>query len=298
MSTSLIVPVYNGAHVLPETVPAVLAQSGVDEWLWVDDGSTDGTHDVLQGLVDGHPEARVLRLARNAGRSAARNRGLRETSGSCVVFFDADVRPPQDAAARLAARATGPGAVAAVARLRPVVDRPRDPFQVYLGRFPRGPGSRPTDGPIPWKYFLTGLCAVQRSGIEAAGGFDESIAYGEDLALACRLRQRCPEGLRLADVTVDLLDLGTIERALANVRAVGQALPRLSADCPDLLAVAGVDRAAASRLLLRLARAPLPVRALGRALRLAPPAVAARAVRYLLGFTLLSAFAGARDRPS
>lgn len=298
MPTSLIVPVYNGAHVLRATVPAVLAQQGVDEWLWVDDGSTDGTPAVLNDLLEGHQKARAVQLNRNAGRSAARNRGLQETSGNDVVFFDADVRPPPDAAARLSARAREADAVAAVGRVLPVVDQPRDPFQVYLSRHPRGPSRGATSGPIPWKYFLTGLCAVRRSSLDAAGGFDESIEYGEDLALACRLRESHPDGLRLVEVDIDLLDLGTIDRALRNVEAVGRALPRLVADCPDLLQVAGVDRAAASQILMRLARIPLPVDSFGRVLRRAPPVVAARAVRYLLGFTLLSAFAGARDRSS
>ena len=91
--TAIVVPVYNGAHVLPQTVPAVLAQEGVDEWVWVDDGSTDETASLLGALLAGESRARLVRQPENTGRSAARNRGLDETTGSVVAFFDADVRP-------------------------------------------------------------------------------------------------------------------------------------------------------------------------------------------------------------
>lgn len=294
---SVVVPVFNGAHVLPTTVPAVLALSGVDEWVWVDDGSADNTPAVLASLTEGAPGARVVRLPDNRGRSAARNAGVAAASGETLVFFDADVRPSPNAAERLAEPLSDPAAVASVGRVRAVLDAPGDPFQRYLGRHPRGPvGSRPGDV-LPWKFFLTGLCAVRRSALRAAGGFDEGVAYGEDLALACRLRSAHPDGLRLADVTIDLFDVGTLDRALANMAAFGAALPRLARTCPDVLSVAGVARAAESRALLRLARRPPLRETLRRALPHLPAAVQVRAVRYLLGVTLLSAYAGAQDRP-
>lgn len=296
MRTSIIVPVYNGAHVLPLTVPAVLAQAGVDAWVWVDDGSTDGTGRVLRALLDGEPRARVVRQPENRGRAAARNRGLAATSGDVVVFFDADVRPPLGAARRLADAVAGRGAVASVGRVRPVLDRPDDPYQTYLARHPRGASGAPGSA-VSWKYWITCVCAARRSALDAAGRFDEAVEYGEDLALACRLRRRHPDGLRLADVAVDLFDVGTLASALANMRSVGRVLPALVRRCPDVLALAGVERAAASRALLALARVPVPERLLRAGLRVLPTAARPRAVRYLLGHALLSAFAGAPRRP-
>lgn len=295
-TTSVIVPVYNGAHVLAETAPAVLAQEGVAEWVWVDDGSTDATYETLSHLVEAEPRARIVRLGVNVGRAGARNRGLDETTGDVVVFFDADVRPPPGGARRLADAARQPGAVASVGRLRPVVDQPDDPFQVYLSRHPRGPRG-PIGVPTPWKHWITGLCAARRSALDAAGRFDGGVEYGEDLALACLLQSAHPDGLRLADVTVDLFDLGTIDRAIDNMQALGRSLPALAARCEHVYDLVGMGGLSTHRA-LGLARASWPLAAGRSLLRRAPRALTARGVRYLLGYALLSAYAGARHRPS
>ena len=84
---SVIVPVYNGAAHIVETVESVLAQTYTDwELIVVDDGSTDGTADLLR------PYLGQLRLIQqqNQGVSAARNRGLRLALGDFVLFLDGD----------------------------------------------------------------------------------------------------------------------------------------------------------------------------------------------------------------
>lgn len=296
MSVSVVVPVYDGADVLGETVPALLALDGVDEWVWVDDGSTDGTAGVVRRLTAGEPRARLVRQPRNTGRGAARNRGVAETDGAVLVFLDADVRPPPDAAVRLAA-ALGDG-VASVGRVRPALTRPDDPYQVYLARARRGPPEVEPGTVLPWRYFLSGVCAVRRPALGAAGGFDASVAYGEDFALACAFAARRPDGLRLADLAVDLLGVGTLAEATGNARAFGGALAALAGRYPAALDLAGVGGAVRSRALRAAARGLAPAlgsRAFGRALRALPPAAQARAVRYLLGHALLVGFHGARD---
>lgn len=86
---SVIIPTYNYGQVLPRAVASARAQRqpGLDvEVIVVDDGSTDGTPRVMQGLG---PDVCGIRQA-NAGVSAARNRGLREASGEYLCFLDAD----------------------------------------------------------------------------------------------------------------------------------------------------------------------------------------------------------------
>jgi O-antigen biosynthesis protein len=86
---SVIVPTFNRAAVLPRAIHSVLAQSWTDfELLIVDDGSTDATADVVARHRD--PRMRYLRQPRNAGVSAARNRGLRDARGDFVAFLDSD----------------------------------------------------------------------------------------------------------------------------------------------------------------------------------------------------------------
>lgn len=297
MRTTVVIPVYNGASVLPTTVPAALALDGVDEWVWIDDGSTDRTSYVLSDLLAHEPRATLLRLATNQGRSAARNRGLEATTGEFVVFIDADVRPPRDAALRLIAAIDGE-AVASVGHTRPVLDRPDDPFQRYLAHHPRGPSGLRYGVPIPWKYLVTCVCAVRRSALDIVGGFDEAVRYGEDFTLGCDLAGPYPAGFRLADVDVEIHDVGTLDDAVGKMAVFGRALPHVARRCPDALALAGVAGASRSALVRALARPPLVRRWAQAVVPRLPRKLQPRAVRYLLGLTLLSAFAGARDRSS
>jgi glycosyltransferase involved in cell wall biosynthesis len=91
---SVIMPAFNEAPNLAEVVPrtaAVLAQipDGF-EILVVDDGSTDGTAEVMTELGKHHPELRLLRLRRNYGKSTALQAGFDRARGEIVVLMDAD----------------------------------------------------------------------------------------------------------------------------------------------------------------------------------------------------------------
>lgn len=89
-SVSVIVPAYNCASYLPRAIESVLAQSFTDfELLVVDDGSTDDTANVVD-RYSADRRVRFVRHAENTGPSAARNRGIRRSSGDLVAFLDAD----------------------------------------------------------------------------------------------------------------------------------------------------------------------------------------------------------------
>jgi glycosyltransferase involved in cell wall biosynthesis len=92
---SVVVPCFNQARFLADSLTSVRAQGSVDhETLVVDDGSIDDTASVA-GRFD---DVRYLRQD-NRGTAAARNRGLRESRGRYVVFLDADDRLLPDALA-------------------------------------------------------------------------------------------------------------------------------------------------------------------------------------------------------
>lgn len=90
MHVSVIIPTYNYGHFIREAVESVQRQTFSDlEIIVVDDGSTDGTQEVLARIGD--PRLKVVRTA-NRGISAARNEGLDRAKGKYIAFLDADDR--------------------------------------------------------------------------------------------------------------------------------------------------------------------------------------------------------------
>lgn len=87
---SIIVPAYNYANYLPETLDSVINQSEQDwECLVVDDGSTDNTKEVAMQYANKDPRIKYL-YKNNGGLSSARNHGLKLATGKYVCFLDAD----------------------------------------------------------------------------------------------------------------------------------------------------------------------------------------------------------------
>lgn len=87
MTVSVIVPAYNSAATIRQTLDSVLGQTRQpDEVLVVDDGSTDETGDIVASM--GRP-VRYLRQE-NGGASSARNLGILHSTGDCLLFLDAD----------------------------------------------------------------------------------------------------------------------------------------------------------------------------------------------------------------
>ena len=87
---SVVMPVYNERATIEEIVQRVLAVPLRVELIVVDDGSTDGTREVLQALEKERPIKLVLQPA-NAGKGAALRRGFQEVTGDLVVIQDADL---------------------------------------------------------------------------------------------------------------------------------------------------------------------------------------------------------------
>ncbi|HXC36338.1 MAG TPA: glycosyltransferase family 2 protein [Candidatus Acidoferrales bacterium] len=88
-AVSVIIPAYNRVHCVAAAVESVFAQTFTDfEIIAVDDGSSDGTHDVLKSFGD---RIRLIRQE-NHGVSSARNTGVRAARGKWVAFLDSDDR--------------------------------------------------------------------------------------------------------------------------------------------------------------------------------------------------------------
>src|SRR5438552_2642197 len=177
-TVSVVIPTYERRHYVARAVASVLAQTYQDfEVLVVDDGSTDGTAQALEGLD--------LRLRyhwqENRGVSGARNAGSRLARGEIVAFLDSDDRwLPDHLAVVTEVFARNPGVVL-------VSTCPR--FQI-AGR------ERPADAkvfdalPLTLTENVVGYqsgVAVRRADLLAVGGFDERLSVMEGSELWPRL---------------------------------------------------------------------------------------------------------------
>lgn len=177
-SVSVVVPVLNGGTDLARQLDALLAQrwSGTFEVVVADDGSTDGSREVVLARAQRDPRLRLVEPYGARGVSAARNRGTRATSGEAVCYADADDVVAEGwlaaLAASLASHEVAAGRLdydllnpswAADVRGRPLSRRLR------VGRH---------DEAWPWAFGCN--MAVRREAFDAVGGFDERLVGGGD----------------------------------------------------------------------------------------------------------------------
>jgi glycosyltransferase involved in cell wall biosynthesis len=100
MDVSIVVPLLNEHESLPilaERLHAVLGAMGVQyEVILVDDGSTDGSWPVIEGLARADARVKGIRFGRNYGKSPALNEGFRAAQGRVVITMDADLQDDPD----------------------------------------------------------------------------------------------------------------------------------------------------------------------------------------------------------
>ena len=99
MTVSIIIPVYNAARTLRESMDSIRRQRFRDiELIFVEDGSTDGSLEVLESFAaESDFPCHIVSQPQNQGVAAARNRGLAAANGDYLAFVDADDRIEPDA---------------------------------------------------------------------------------------------------------------------------------------------------------------------------------------------------------
>ncbi|HEV8177583.1 MAG TPA: glycosyltransferase [Gemmatimonadales bacterium] len=180
-TVSVIIPCYGQAHFLHDSIRSVLAQTYRPwELIVIDDGSLDD----VSAVVRHYPEVRYHRQD-NQGLSAARNRGMAESTGEFLVFLDADDRLlPEALDAGVAALSARPGC-GFVWGSRRLIDAEGNP----LPDVPRG-----FEGSARYEMLLlenivgppVGVM-FRRSVLEAVGGFATEQLHSEDYEMYMRI---------------------------------------------------------------------------------------------------------------
>lgn len=103
---SIVIPILDERETLPELhrrlCPVMEQLDGSAEVILVDDGSTDGSFDVMRKLHEADGRVRVLRLSRNFGHQVAITAGLDHARGNAVVIMDGDLQDPPEVVPALA----------------------------------------------------------------------------------------------------------------------------------------------------------------------------------------------------
>lgn len=176
VAVSIVVPVFNEVASLEPllaeidaALPAVVGDGY--EVVFVDDGSSDGSTDVLRDLTARHPHVRLVRLRRNFGKAAALSQGFAAARGERVVTLDADLQDdPAEIPRLLAALEGGLDLVSGWKRRR------QDPWEKRAAsRFFNWTVRRVTG--IPLHDFNCGLKAYRREVVDTISVYGELHRY-------------------------------------------------------------------------------------------------------------------------
>lgn len=103
MMLSVVIPVYNERGTVEEILARVQAVNLAEEIIIVDDGSNDGTRELLQEIVPHHKNAQLILHEKNQGKGAAVRSGITAAGGDLILIQDADLEyDPRDYPALLA----------------------------------------------------------------------------------------------------------------------------------------------------------------------------------------------------
>lgn len=186
VAVSVVIPLYNAAGVIGETIRSALAQTWTDrEILVIDDGSTDGSSHVVRSFGN---QVRYY-VFENGGVAKARNRGIALAHGKYIALLDHDDLWDSTKLAKQVAVLAARPEVGLVTTGIVHLERDGRPKRV----FPTGPSSR------FYQLFVKGFgptpsaAMIRRSVIDQAGGFDERFRSAglDDHEFWPRVAQHC-----------------------------------------------------------------------------------------------------------
>lgn len=208
MRFSVVIPTYNRQATLRQTLMAVMREQAIEyEIIVIDDGSTDGTREMIAAEF---PGVHYIRQA-NRGPAAARNQGIHVATGEFIAFTDDDCVPPPN---WLSSLADGFDRYPSVIGVGGYLEAPDDvlktnrwaQYEQYVARAFYRVNAGEYLGGYECPAGGTNNLAYRRAALLHIGGFDETFPYaaGEDADLKLRL---CQTGAQLLYVPVKVTHL-------------------------------------------------------------------------------------------
>ena len=213
-TVSVIIPAYNYGRYVESSIESALAQTyPISEIIVVDDGSTDETECVVGGFGE---QVRYIRLE-HAGVSAARNRGVAESTGELLAFLDADDIWLPEKIAKQVARFSDPEIGLVYCGMQEFDSASGEPLDLQLNG---------AEGWVAHQHVLFegeiidaggSAIMVSREAFVNVGGFDTRFRNGEDWEFCFRIAQRYKVGyvrealvdyrIHIANVTKDVAEM-------------------------------------------------------------------------------------------
>ncbi len=183
---SVVIPVYNGESTLQATLDSVLTQTLTNfELIVVNDGSTDGTADLLATVQD---DRLHVHHYPNKGLAASRNRGMRLATGTYISFLDADDLWTSDKLARQVAALEQLPTAAVAYSWTDYIDADGEFLQ--SGTHVSATGQVFSEL-LTLNFIESGSnVLIRREALEQVGGFDETLTAAEDWDMWLRLAQQ------------------------------------------------------------------------------------------------------------
>jgi glycosyltransferase involved in cell wall biosynthesis len=180
---SVVIPAYNAAGTLPDSLASVFAQTFTDyEIIVVDDGSTDSTAQILESYGD---DLRVLRKPNEGRPAAARNRGVAQARGEYIAFLDADDLWRPEKLARQVELLDASPEVGLCFTAAAIIDE--GGRELGINRCPSYARGRVYDLISTRNVMVGSSVMVRRSAIEQVGAFDEELTSIENWELWIRV---------------------------------------------------------------------------------------------------------------
>ena len=233
---SVVIPTHNREDLLRRCLKTLERQTldpGAFEVIVADDGSTDGSAEMVDGLSTPF-RLQVLRLEKS-GKPAARNAGIEAARGAICVFVDDDVIvSPEFVAAHLAAHRGGDPIIGIGA----LAQRPPEARDWYAHAFARAWNDhygQLTDRAPSWSDCYGANMSVARSTLLEVGGFSDDFPTAQDTELAFRLWSRGCVPTHVADAKGVHDDQKRCGRMLRDAQRIGSDSIRLIEAHPSTL---------------------------------------------------------------